>query len=109
MPGPLAASIASVQGMAVRTCGASDGVRLPQTWPTKPVRLIVNSPPDGASDVMAQLVGVPLGEAPGQTVMVDNKPGGGGLIATEFVAKAAPDGYTLLRATPVNALFPHTV
>lgn len=80
-----------------------------QVWPNKPLRLIVNSPPGGASDVMARLVALPLGEALGQSVIVENKPGGGGLIATEYVAKSAADGYTLLLATPVNTLFPYTV
>lgn len=79
-----------------------------QPWPAKPVKLIVNSPPGGASDLMARVVSAPLGEALGQQVIVDNKPGGGGLIATEFVARATPDGYTLLLATPVNTLFPYT-
>jgi tripartite-type tricarboxylate transporter receptor subunit TctC len=79
-----------------------------QPWPARPVKLIVNSPPGGASDVMARVVAAPLGEVLGQQVVVENKPGGGGLIATEFVARAAPDGYTLLLATPVNTLFPYT-
>lgn len=84
------------------------GTAFAQAWPAKPVRLIVNSPPGGASDLMARVVSVPLGEVLGQQVIVENKPGGGGLIATEFVARAAPDGYTLLLATPVNTLFPYT-
>lgn len=80
-----------------------------QTWPSRPLKLIVNSPPGGASDVMARLVAVPLGDALGQSVVVENRPGGGGLIATEYVAKSAADGYTMLLATPVNTLFPYTV
>ena len=84
------------------------GTAFAQAWPAKPVRLIVNSSPGGASDLMARVVAAPLGEVLGQQVIVENKPGGGGLIATEFVARAAPDGYTLLLATPVNTLFPYT-
>jgi tripartite-type tricarboxylate transporter receptor subunit TctC len=80
-----------------------------QAWPGKPLRLIVNSPPGGASDVMARIVAQYLGDALGQSVIVENRAGGGGLIATEFVAKAPADGYTMLLATPVNTLFPYTV
>ena len=80
-----------------------------QAWPGKPLRLIVNSPPGGASDVMARIVAQHLGDVLGQSVIVENRAGGGGLIATEFVAKAAADGYTMLLATPVNTLFPYTI
>ena len=69
---------------------------LAQQYPTKAVRLIVGFPAGGTSDIMARLTGQKLSEAWGQTFIIDNRPGAGGNIGTELVAKAAPDGYTLL-------------
>lgn len=70
-----------------------------QTWPSKqPIKFIVVYPPGGASDVTARLIATKLSESIGQSVNVENKPGANGIIATEFVAKSPPDGYTLLMA-----------
>lgn len=79
-----------------------------QGWPTKqPIKFIVVYPPGGASDVTARLIGAKLGEVLGTTVIIENKPGANGIIATEFVAKSAPDGYTMLMANlGPNALNP---
>ena len=66
-----------------------------QTWPAKPIRLIVPFTPGGTSDILARAVGQKLGEAWGQPVVIDNVPGAGGSLGADKAARAAPDGYTL--------------
>jgi tripartite-type tricarboxylate transporter receptor subunit TctC len=77
-------------------------------YPTRPVRLIVTVPPGGAADLVARVMAQKLGDALAQTVVVDNRGGGGGQIAAELTAKAAPDGYTLLQASiTTHGIGPH--
>ena len=80
-----------------------------ETWPSRPIRLIVPHAPGGVTDVVARLVAQPLGEALGQSVIVENKPGASGLVGTESAASAAPDGYTFVMFVDVNTIFPSTV
>lgn len=70
-----------------------------QQWPTKPIRLIVPFTPGGSQDVIGRMFAQKVGESLGQQVVVENKAGAGGQIATQEVARAAPDGYTLLLST----------
>jgi tripartite-type tricarboxylate transporter receptor subunit TctC len=75
-----------------------------QTYPTKPVRIIVGFPPGGAADIAARLIGQGLSERLGQQFVVDTRPGAATNIATEAVVRATPDGYTLLLVTQSNAV-----
>ncbi|MGQ0653292.1 MAG: Bug family tripartite tricarboxylate transporter substrate binding protein, partial [Betaproteobacteria bacterium] len=68
-------------------------------YPDKPIRLIVPFPPGGAAELGARIYSVPLGQALGQPVVIDTRPGGDGVIAADAVMKSAPDGYTLFYAT----------
>ena len=75
-----------------------------QTYPTRPVRLVVAAAAGSAPDILARLMGQWLSERTGQPFLIDNRPGAGGNIGTEAVVKAAPDGYTLLLVSTANTI-----
>jgi tripartite-type tricarboxylate transporter receptor subunit TctC len=80
-----------------------------QSYPAKPIRLVVPFAPGGSTDILARIVGQKLTEAWGQQVIVENRPGGGTVIATDLVAKSAPDGYTLVMTSTSTATLPSLV
>jgi tripartite-type tricarboxylate transporter receptor subunit TctC len=88
---------------AATTLPALSSIALAVDYPTRPVHLVVGYPPGLAPDIIARLVGAPLSERFGQPIVVDNRPGASSNIGTEVVARARPDGYTLLAVTATNA------
>jgi tripartite-type tricarboxylate transporter receptor subunit TctC len=82
-------------------CAVTAGATVAQgtTWPQKPVTYIVPFPPGGTTDILARTIALKLGPALGTTIVVENKPGAGGNIGSDFVAKAKPDGHTILGGT----------
>jgi tripartite-type tricarboxylate transporter receptor subunit TctC len=92
---PLSASHAGIAALVLALlCGAASA----QQYPAKPVRFLVPNPPGGGTDLVARIVSQKVSEKWGVNLVVDNRPGAGGIIAVEVAAKAAPDGYTLLEA-----------
>lgn len=77
-----------------------------QTYPQKPVRLVVPYPPGGGTDIIARIVGQKVSDSLGQQIIIDNRGGAGGTIGTEVVAKSAPDGYTILMAPTSHVINP---
>ena len=75
-----------------------------QSYPTRPIRLLVPFGPGGVGDITARVVAQKIGASLGQQIVVDNRPGAGGIVASEIVAKAAPDGYTLLLLNNAHAV-----
>ncbi len=90
-----------VLGMLVTASGA-----FAQTYPGRPIRVIDAYPPGGSTDVVARIIGQKFVETPGQPWVIDNRPGAQGIIGTEAVAKATPDGYTLLMFTGAHTVHP---
>ncbi len=91
--------------MAVAIAGMSfAGATFGQVYPAKPVRFLVGFPPGGTSDILARTIGQKLGDALGQQVVIENRPGAGGNIGAEAAAKSAPDGYTIFMSTTSQAI-----
>jgi tripartite-type tricarboxylate transporter receptor subunit TctC len=82
----------------------ASGTAIAAPYPEKPIKLIVSWSPGGTTDILARIIAQGLTEKLGQTVLVENKPGGGNNIGTEYVIRSAPDGYTLNMTNPANAI-----
>ena len=83
---------------------AAAGALQAQPFPNRPIKLVVGFAPAGAADFVARTLGEPLSRGLGQPIVIDNRPGAGSSIAAEYVAKSAPDGYTVLIASPSSIL-----
>ncbi len=97
-----ALTVASLAVAAPQHSGAAEGA----DFPTKPIRVIVPQAPGGSNDIMARYFGIQVAERVGKPVVVDNRPGAEGMIGTDLVAKANPDGYTLLMASAAFTMNP---
>ena len=89
---------------SVLVCSAALAAGAP--WPVRPVRIIVPQSAGGQTDLTARLLGPHLTERLGQPMVIDNRPGAGSMLGTDMVAKAAPDGYTLLLLPSSITIFP---
>src|SRR5712691_9746972 len=78
--------------------GGTSNFALAQTWPTKPIRIVIAQAPGSATDVISRVVGNQLSQSLGQPIVIDARPGAGGVLGTEVAARSAPDGYTLFMA-----------
>lgn len=94
---------------AMSLMAASAPALAQQGYPDKPIRLVVPFPAGGPTDTAARIIGQKMGESLKQTVVIDNRPGASGTIGAEAVAKAAPDGYTLLMLATPTLLAPHLI
>src|SRR4051812_12648167 len=95
--------------LSVFICGSIAAVSVSaqaQPYPDKPIRMIVISAPGGSTDILSRGLAHAMTETLGQNVVLDNKPGGGGIIATETLAKAPPDGYTILMSNTSHSVLP---
>jgi len=93
-----AAALLAAIGLLPTPCGAQPA------YPARPVKLVVGFAPSGAADFVSRVFQDPLSKALGQPLVIENRPGAGSSIAAEYVAKSAPDGYTLLIASPSSIL-----
>ena len=99
------ARLARLAAAALATAALS-GAAVAQAFPSKPIRLVVPSVAGGILDTVARTIATKMSEEFGQQVIVDNRPGAGGVIGSELVAKAAPDGYTIVKLATSHAINP---
>ncbi|MFN7752911.1 MAG: tripartite tricarboxylate transporter substrate binding protein [Pseudomonadota bacterium] len=95
-----------VAGLVMLGALASPPVLAQPAWPAKPVRLVLPFPPGGGTDILGRTIGQRLSDALGQPVLTDNRPGAGGNLGAEIVARSAPDGYTFVLVAPGLVISP---
>ena len=93
--------------VALAVASVGTGIAAAQTYPSRPIRIVVPVQPGGSADTLARLLAEQIGKAQGATVVIENRPGAGGIIGTEVVARASPDGTTLLIAPSGFLTNPH--
>jgi tripartite-type tricarboxylate transporter receptor subunit TctC len=98
-------TVAAAAGLGI--AASSVQAQEPASFPSRPVKMVVPFPPGGAADTFARYLSDRLGRAWGQPMIVDNRPGGGGIVATQYTAKSPADGYTLEIVTVGHAVNPH--
>lgn len=95
-----------IRAIVIICAALAAGAVFAENYPNKPIRMIVAVPPGGPADTLARLVGPRLGEALGQTVVIDNRPGANGIIAYDMAARSTPDGYTFVLVAAGVAINP---
>src|SRR5207253_2848835 len=91
---PTSCKIAVVIAVAAASAAPAWG----QAYPNRPIRLVIPAPPGGGHDILARLMGPAFAQSLGQQLVIDNRPGGNGIVGTQTVARSAPDGHTILSA-----------
>jgi tripartite-type tricarboxylate transporter receptor subunit TctC len=102
-------SAAATLLLSAAVLAAVPAIGLAQAWPTRPVRMVVPFAPGGNTDIIARVIAPRMTESLGQQVLIENRGGAGGVIGTEIVARAAPDGYTLLMVSAGHVINPAMV
>lgn len=97
-------AIAATCGFALRPAQGADSTV--QSYPARPIRVVIGFTPGGQPDIVARMIAPKLGEALGQQIVIDNRPGAGGTLGTKIVVDAAPDGHTLLTSSSSHAIAP---
>src|ERR1700674_4557096 len=97
-----------VFGLAAFALGLAP-VALAQSWPSRPIKIIIPFPPGNTTDIMSRLIGPKMAERLGQQIVVENRPGASGMLGLDLAAKSAPDGYTIAAGQGGNmVVLPHT-
>ena len=96
-----------MRAVAVALAFAPIPAQAADTYPSRPIRVIVPTGAGGVTDVLGRIVAHKLGESLGQQVVIDNRPGASGMVGSQIVASAAPDGYTLLMVFPTHVVNPY--